>query len=244
MPKPVPALIAHNVKFYTTPEAVDEYSVYRLFPQEKYLFAKYYRAGERVLDLACGLGRTTLILHEIGLVVRGVDLSAVLIDVAKRRFPYLDLRIGSFDNLEESDTAYSHVLLAFNSLDLAFPESQRATVLRECARVLRPGGTLIYSSHNIKSLLSHRYRDRIPWVLRNALKIFKTRAYILDEGTYQLHATPEFVIRQTESAGFKFLEMVGFRLSKNRWSTKYLSPFIHYAFRKPASQPPEIAGRG
>jgi ubiquinone/menaquinone biosynthesis C-methylase UbiE len=52
-----------NLKSFTTPEAVEDYSSYQLDPQEKYLFAKYYRPGDRILDLACGLGRTTLRLY-------------------------------------------------------------------------------------------------------------------------------------------------------------------------------------
>jgi SAM-dependent methyltransferase len=227
--------LAKNRHFFTTPEAVDEYSVYRLFPEEKYLFSKYYNPGDRILDLACGLGRTTLILHEMGLCVRGVDASEVFINIAKRRFPYLDLRVGSFDFLHEPDCTYSHVLISFNGLDLAIPESQRVMALRECARVLIPGGTLIYSSHNIKflHLFSPRRRYRLLWRLRNSLKAFKARAYVLEDGLYGLCASPEFVIQQTEGVGLRFLEMVGFNMSTNSRFNRYSSPYIHYAFRRP-----------
>jgi len=231
----VPLEVTENLRFFTTPEAVDQYSVYRLFQEEKYLFAKYYKPSDRILDLACGLARTTLILYEMGLSVRGTDVSEVLINLAKRRFPYLDLQVDSFDRLHEPDCAYSHVLISFNGLDLAFPESQRETALSECARVLKPGGTLIYSSHNIKTLhlFSPRHWRRFPWKLRNTLKAFKAREYIFDDGLYGLHASPEFVIQQTETAGFKFLEMVGCRMSANWRLNRYLSPFIYYAFGKP-----------
>ena len=226
-----------------TPEAIAEYSLYRLFPEERYLFAKYYRRGDRILDLGCGLGRTTLLLHEMGVSVKGIDASEVFIKLARRRFPYLDLQVGTFGSLQEPDSAYAHVLIAFNGLDLAFPESQRVTALHECARVLQPGGTLIYSSHNTKSLhlFSPRYRYQVLWKLRNCLKAFKAHTYVFEDGLYGLYCSPEFVIQQTESAGFKFLEMVAFRLSKNWWFNTYFSSYIHYAFRKPHLQPPETA---
>jgi ubiquinone/menaquinone biosynthesis C-methylase UbiE len=237
----IPLELAENLRFYTTPQAVDDCSIYRLEPQEKYLFAKYYRPDDRILDLACGLGRTTLILHEMGFSVRGVDASEVLINTAKRRLPYLDLRVGSYDRIEEPDSAFSHVLISFNGIDLAFPESQRLTSLRECARVLKPGGTLIYSSHNIKSLhlFSPRYRSQILWKLRNSLRAFKQRAYILEAGLHTLYTSRQFVIAQTEQVGLKLLEMVWFRMFGNERIDRYFSPYIHYAFRKPPIQPLE-----
>jgi len=231
----VPWQLAENLQVFKTPSAVDEYSVYRLDPEEKYLFAKYYKPGDRILDLACGLGRTTLLLYEMGLSVRGLDASEVFINTAKRRLPYLDLRVGSYDRIEEADSAFSHVLISFNGIDYAFPESQRVAALRECARVLKPGGTLIYSSHNIKSLhfFSPRYRYRVLWKVRNSLRAFKQRTYVLEAGLHTLYTSREFVIKQTEMVGLKFLEMVWFRMFGNGRIDSYFSPYIHYVFIKP-----------
>jgi hypothetical protein len=55
----VPSELKENLAAYRSSKAVAEYSFYSLFPQEDYLFRKYYKAGDSVLDLACGLGRTT-----------------------------------------------------------------------------------------------------------------------------------------------------------------------------------------
>jgi ubiquinone/menaquinone biosynthesis C-methylase UbiE len=182
------------------------------------------------------MGRTTLLLQEMGLSVRGIDRSEVFIQLAKKRLPYLDLRVGSYDRIEEPDCSFSHVLISFNGIDIAFPESQRIMALRECARVLRPGGTFIYSSHNLKSLhwFSPNYRHRLPWKLRHSIKAYREWAYLWEEGVYGFYASPEFVVRQTESLGLKLLEMMWFRkLGIDRFD-RYFSPYIHYAFRKPA----------
>lgn len=237
MTEQVPLPLAENLQVFKTTAAVDEYSVYRLDPEEKYLFAKYYKPGDRILDLACGLGRTTLLLYEMGLSVRGIDASEVFIKTAKRRLPYLDIQVGSYDRIAEPDASFSHVLISFNGIDFAFPESQREAALRECARVLKPKGTLIYSSHNLKSLhfFSPRYRYRVLWKIRNSLKAFKQRAYVLEAGLHTLYTSREFVIRQTEQAGLKFQEMLWFRMLGNERIDRYFSPYIHYVFGKPAS---------
>jgi ubiquinone/menaquinone biosynthesis C-methylase UbiE len=234
----IPAELAENLQAFKTPGAVDEYSVYLLFPEEKLLFARYYKPGDRILDLACGLGRTTLLLHEMGLSVRGIDASEVFVKTAKRRLPYLDLRVGSYDRIEEPDSAFSHVLISCNGIDYAFPESQRVAALAECARVLKPGGTLIYSSHNIKSLhfFSPRYRGRLRWKFRNSLKAFKQRAYVLEAGLHTLYTSSDFVIRQTESFDLKFLEIMWLRMIGNDRVDSYFSPYIHYVFTKPFNQ--------
>ena len=235
MSKEIPVELAENLQVFSSAEAVSELSVYRLFPEEQYLFPKYYKAGERVLDLACGLGRTTLLLHEMGLAVRGVDRSEVLIELAKRRLPYLDLLQGSYDRIEEPDASFSHVLISFNGLDYAFPAAQRVTALLECARVLKAGGTLIYSSHNIKSMhwFSPYYRRRLRWKLTNILKAYREAAYILEDGAHAFYASQKFVLQQTEEVGLKFLEMKWFHRYGIESIDRYFSPYIHYVFRKP-----------
>jgi len=230
----IPIELAENLAAFASAEAIADLSVYRLMVEEEYLFPRYYKAGDSVLDFACGLGRTTLLLLEMGLSVRGVDRSEPLITVAKRRFPYLDLQVGSYDHIEEPDASFSHVLISFNGIDYAFPATQRVAALRECARVLKPGGTFIYSSHNLKSMhwFSPYYRGRLAWKMRNCGKAFRDWAYILEDGVHTFYASQELVIRQTEETGLKLIEM--------RWQHKtgierfdrYFSPYIHYVFEK------------
>jgi ubiquinone/menaquinone biosynthesis C-methylase UbiE len=86
-------------------------STYHLFPQERVLFRKYYQNGQRVLDLACGAGRATLRLWEMGLAVKGIDLSEFRLATAQRRFPYLDFELGDYCELHESDESFDHVLI-------------------------------------------------------------------------------------------------------------------------------------
>lgn len=230
--------LADNLAYFKTADAVAEYSYYSLFPEEEQLSSKYYRAGESVLDLGCGMARTTLLLHERGLAVRGVDRSEVFIEAASRRFPYLDLRRGSFDQIEEPDGSFCHVLVSFNSIDYAFPESQRIAALRECVRVLKPGGTLIFSSHNARSLrwYSPYYLRKPLWKFRNGFRGSRNGSYVYEDGLHTWFASSDVVIRQTEALGVKLLEMVSSSFHRFRVESldQYFAPFIHYAFRRPS----------
>jgi SAM-dependent methyltransferase len=223
-----------DVEFYRTAEAVEGYSTYYLLPQEKELFLKYYRPGQTVLDLACGLGRTTVPLHEMGMEVRAIDLSDVLIARAQQRFPYIRFDVGSYTDIDAQDNSYDHVLISFNSIDHAHPVSARVRAIQESFRVLKPGGTFIYSSHNIKAVrFSPFLFRRVPWMLRNSIHSRHEQAYIADFGLHLSYAAPEYVIRQTTAQGFDLMDVIGFRGARRRLTVKYFAPYVHYAWRKP-----------
>jgi len=214
-------------------------STYQLFPQERVLFRKYYQSGQRVLDLACGAGRATLRLWEMGLAVKGIDLSEFRLATAQRRFPYLHFELGDYCELREPDESFDHVLISFNGLDYTHPEVNRERAIRNCVRVLRRGGTFIFSSHNLKSLYFSPwyFRDwkELKFKLRHTLTAVREKAYLYNRGNRLLvfHASPDYVIRQTKPAGFDFVEMLGFRNSGNRLFNTYCSLWNHYVFRKP-----------
>lgn len=231
---------AEVLAYYLAPsqQTVDECSVYVFWPEERYLLGKYLRPGDRVADLACGMGRTTLRLHEMGHPVVGSDLSKALIQAALRRFPYLDMRAGSYTQVDLPHSSVDLVLISANAIDFAYPLSERFTALREAARILKPGGTLIYSAHNLKALhlFSPRYWRRPLWKIRHALRAFRriarTDPHALEDGTCGIYAAPEEIVRHTEAAGFRFLELCGTRMSTSMWRNRLTSIYIHYAFRR------------
>ncbi len=226
-----------NIAAYRSEESLEKYSSYHLYPIEKYLFKTYYKNEDSILDLACGSGRTTLRLFENGFTnIKGVDLSDVLIDNAKKRFPYLKFETGDYCKINEQDNSYDHILISHNGIDYAFPEENRIKAITECARVLRKNGTLILSSHNIKALhfspYFFRHYQRILWKIKNTLVAFKDKAYVLDLGMYTFYGSPEYVVTQIENQGFKLIEERGFRLSDNSIFNTYISPYVHYVFKK------------
>jgi SAM-dependent methyltransferase len=93
------------------------------------------------LDAACGTGRYASHLVGLGHRVIGVDSSPEMLEVAGRRVPSADLRVGDLHALPVDD---SSVDLVVCGLALAHVPSP-GPVLVEVARVLRPGGSLVLS---------------------------------------------------------------------------------------------------
>jgi SAM-dependent methyltransferase len=95
-------------------------------------------AGTDVLDVGCGSGLALALADERGARTSGIDISAPLLEVARRRVPDADLREGGLDVLPFADQSFDAVL-AINALQFAVAP---AAAVREIHRVLRPGGRL------------------------------------------------------------------------------------------------------
>jgi SAM-dependent methyltransferase len=94
-----------------------------------------------VIDAGCGPGHWTRFLTDRGLAARGVDQVPAFIDHARAAHPGVDFEVGSLDDLTDASASVGGVL-AWYSLIHHHP----ATILRplrEFARVLRPGGSLV-----------------------------------------------------------------------------------------------------
>lgn len=100
-------------------------------------------ADRRILDAGCGSGPLFAALRDRGAAVTGVDASAGMVELARRRLGAdADLRVADLrDPLPFADGAFDDVLA---SLVLHYLEDWGPT-LAEMRRVLRPGGRLIVS---------------------------------------------------------------------------------------------------
>ena len=98
-----------------------------------------------VADVGCGPGHITGYLAARGLTMRGVDLSAAMVDLARRGHPTIDFAVGSMTALDAPDGAWAGAVVLYAIIHL--PAALRAEAYRELARVIRPGGWLLCSFH-------------------------------------------------------------------------------------------------
>src|SRR6202451_1491041 len=72
----------------------------------------------------------------------------------RNKFPQLEFVVTDASDLSMfSDASFDAIVIAFNGLDYVLPEERRWQCLRECHRLLRAEGVLIFSSHNPRALL-------------------------------------------------------------------------------------------
>jgi len=103
------------------------------------------------LDAACGTGRHSATLAALGHTVIGVDATEAMLSIARDKVPGGDFRLGRLEALPLADSSVDLVTCA-----LALTHVERLDpVIREFARVLRPGGCAILSDiHPIMAMTS------------------------------------------------------------------------------------------
>ncbi|MBY6185874.1 methyltransferase domain-containing protein [Marinobacter hydrocarbonoclasticus] len=105
--------------------------------------------GKNVLDLGCGSGEYVAELLARGARVTALDLAAPMVELVQQRFVG-DARVHCYQQdlalglPLEQDGQYDLVL---SPLMVHYLEDQRP-FFAECARVLKPGGRLLFSTHS------------------------------------------------------------------------------------------------
>ena len=121
--------------------------------------------GSRVLDCPCGQGRHAHLLAETGFDVDGLDYSKELLARAKKRGTGKTLRYtqGDMRKLPARWTRRFHAVVnLFTSIGFFDSPDDDLRVLGEFARVLEPGGVLVFHGGSRDGVMS-RFLSRDWW---------------------------------------------------------------------------------
>jgi|SRR5581483_8279312 len=126
----------------------------------RYRWAASYCGGKDVVEAACGAGPGLGVLAAVAHSVEAGDYSPTILEFARRQYAGR-LELHEFDAQEMPFADHSKdVILLFEAI-YYLPQPER--FLSECARVLRPGGTVLLATANKDlwdfhpSPFSHRY---------------------------------------------------------------------------------------
>lgn len=138
----------------------------------------------QVLDLCCGFGRHSLAIHERGLPVLGIDLSAELLAHAQGQPELAPIRErlvrGDARSIPVRSGSMDWVLNLFSSFGY-FGEGGDRLVLAEIARVLGPRGCLVLDGMNPERVRQHLVPHSTS--RRGALELVESRWLAADGRT-------------------------------------------------------------
>jgi demethylmenaquinone methyltransferase/2-methoxy-6-polyprenyl-1,4-benzoquinol methylase len=128
-------------------------------------------ARSRVLDVATGTGAQARAFAEKAGEVIGVDLSAAMLRVARRknRFPNLIFRQADATELPFGDARFDVACISFALHEM--PRSIRERTVAEMARVTKPGGTIVVVDYG-------QPRDAFGNVLYHLVKLYERDHYV------------------------------------------------------------------
>jgi ubiquinone/menaquinone biosynthesis C-methylase UbiE len=133
---------------------LDEYRFDKLHYLPRVVDFSAYR-GKTLLEVGCGIGTDLVRFARGGAIVTGVDLSSTAIDLARRNFELhgvaaRELRVANGEALpfpdSSFDVVYGHGVVQYTA--------EAPALIRECHRVLKPGGEAIFMVYNRVSWLN------------------------------------------------------------------------------------------
>lgn len=121
----------------------DDWYLPAALPALENLLFRIVPPGSRILDLCCGSGHVTQELIARGYEVTGIDNSAGLIGLARKRFPDVDFRVQDARALKVEET-YDAALSTFDSLNHLPRLSDLKEVFRRVRRALARRGRFVF----------------------------------------------------------------------------------------------------
>ena len=127
-----------------------------VWPEIAFLFEKFLKRGDVVLDLGCGNGRWVETFKKQEVEYFGLDNSEKLIQIAKARYPDVNFIKADALNLPFPDNHFDKVysVAVFHQIP---SEEFRLRFLEEAKRVLKPNGLFIltvWKFHQKKTIFS------------------------------------------------------------------------------------------
>jgi len=141
-----------NKVLYASSDGVTSYINTALQPPEISILVKYRDAfyGKKILDIGCGAGRTSHYFRNFTDQYTGIDYSKPMVNYCKDNYPDMEFMHCDVRDLNcFAEDEFDFVMFSYNGLDY-ISHDERLQALKEIRRVVKKGGTFVFSAHNRK----------------------------------------------------------------------------------------------
>jgi len=113
-----------------------------------------FQPQEKLLDVGCGNGSFIARMKSFGWQVEGTEVDEEAVEAARRQG--LEVKFGELSSLEYSDSSFDVITLNSVIEHISNP----LTLLSECKRILKEGGSLVIFTPNAKSRIHSIYKEK------------------------------------------------------------------------------------
>jgi SAM-dependent methyltransferase len=174
---------------------------------------RVFEGPGRLIDLGCGTGRLCVHFARKGFDCVGVDLSDGMLTQARANADEVGVKVGWRNaNVVEligvPDASFDYAACLFSTLGMVRGAENRAAVVRQAFRVLRPGGRFVLHVHN-------RYFRGLGWgrVTRQTIRTLLGRSDAGDVTMPQAYGGAPLTLHHfTRREATAVLTAAGFRL--------------------------------
>ena len=211
--------LSHNRDTFSSGAAIFEKEYWRA---DEETASSFFRRGKLLIG-GVGAGRTIPPLIEKGFDITAVDISPIMVERTRAKFPKIDVRVTDIQRTNFPNDFFDSIFLPFHTI--CYVDDIDAAV-REMHRILKPGGILVFTMVNrfyIKTILSKavfqpkRAQKRImpsspdmlwtiqatPWDVERFRRIFKN---VRMEGRVRLQHLKNPNWKDRILAAFPFLD--------------------------------------
>lgn len=206
----------YSKKIYEQESIVDYYDKiahkFQLFKSEKIMFEKYVDKKNKILDIGCGAGRTTIGLYNLGyLNIVGIDISSKMIEKAKENCTDIEFKEVDVINMPFEDNYFDTAFFSFNGLMLLPKYENRLKAIKEIKRVIKKNSIFIFSTPYLDNKLEYDFwANRVKNSKIDINEESFGDIYLDDMGVEKIYLHMPFISEikeMLESAKFEILEV-------------------------------------
>lgn len=152
-----------------------------LMPKEKFLIEKYLDKHGKTLEAGTGGGRILLEMRSLGFTsLNGFDYLPTFIELAKQKDPAhsISFEIQDATNLDYEGRSFDQIIYLQQIMSMIEDDIERLKAFREAYRILKNGGTAIFSFLNFDDRMRNLMYQSYLYYIRFLRKLFRSKRSI------------------------------------------------------------------
>lgn len=161
------------------------------------LLKRYGENIKKIINYGCGTGKHDLELSKLGYCCMGIDMSQMMIDIAKENIKQIDFRVADIRSYEPEEK-YDAVISLFHVMSYQNSNEDILAAFRSARRALDNGGVFLFDVWYGPGVLSDRPTVRVKEVEDEKYKLIRIAKPVMYDKTNLVDVCYEILVVDKE----------------------------------------------